>query len=146
MDTTDAMDAMDTDSPTSTIEVEARSYEMDSYGHMNQAVAVQWFEHGRLVYFHERGMSYLSVPADYDVHVMVLRQDVTYRAQVRICDRFAMTSKIIRFGRTSFTWEHRLVPVGGSDSAIEATVTMVCVAPDGTSTPMPEALRNRLAK
>ena len=113
---------------------------------MNQAVTVQWFEHGRLVFFHERGMSYLSVPADYDVHVMVLRQDVTYRAQVRVCDRFNMTSKIVRFGRTSFTWEHQLLPVGGGASSIDATVTMVCVAADGTSTPMPDELRERLSK
>lgn len=133
------------DSPLSADEVEARSYEMDAYGHLNQAVSIQWFEHGRLVYLRERGMTYTSVPEDYGVHVMVLRQDVTYRKQVLLGDRFRMTSRIARFGRTSFTWEHALDPVDGGDPAVVATVTMVCVGPDGTAAPMPDALREKLS-
>ena len=135
----------ETDTPTSSMEVEARSYEMDAYAHMNQATAVQWFEHGRLVYLRERGMSYTSIPEDHGLWVMVLRQDVTYRKQVDLGDRFTMTSRIVRFGRTSFTWEHQLLPIGGGDSAIDATVTMVCVDEDGNSSPMPEELRTRLS-
>lgn len=133
------------DSPISTIEVEARSYELDSYGHLNQAVSVQWFEHGRLVYLRERGMTYASVPEDFGVHVMVLRQDITYRAQVLLGDRFHMRSRIARIGRTSFTWEHTLDPVDGGDPAIVATVTMVCVGPDEAAAPMPEAMRAKLS-
>ena len=129
------------DTPVSILEVDARSYEMDAYGHLNQAVSIQWFEHGRLHYLRERGMTYTSVPADFGVHVMVLRQDITYRAQILLGDRFRMTSRISRFGRTSFTWEHALDPVDGGDPAVIATVTMVCVGPDGQAAAMPEDLR-----
>jgi len=128
----------------STYEIEARSYELDAYGHLNQAVSVQWFEHGRLAYLAERGMTYTSIPADFGVHVMVLRQDVTYRAQILLGDRFLMTSRIARVGRTSFTWEQALVPVAGGDPAVTATVTMVCVGPDDRAAPMPDALRAAL--
>jgi YbgC/YbaW family acyl-CoA thioester hydrolase len=131
--------------PVSAMVVEARSYEMDAYGHMNQATAVQWFEHGRLAYLMERGLDYLSIPRDYGLHVMVLRQDITYRAQVLCTETFDMTSRIVRFGRTSFTWEHELLPTAGGESAINATVTMVCVGADGTSSPMPGDLRERLS-
>ena len=137
---------MSDDGPVSTVAVEARSYELDSYGHLNQGVSVQWFEHGRLVYLRERGMTYNSIPEDFGVHVMVLRQDVTYRAQILLGDRFRMTSRIARFGRTSFTWEHALDPVDGGDPAIVATVTMVCVGADDAAAPMPDELRAKLSR
>ncbi len=131
-------------STASVIEIEARSYELDSYGHLNQAVSVQWFEHGRLVFLRDRGMSYTSVPEEYDVYVMVLRQDITYRRQIHLGDRIRMTSRIVRFGRSSFSWEHALVPVAGGDPAITAEVVMVCVGADDRSMPMPAPLRERL--
>ncbi len=130
--------------PVSRIEVEARSYEMDAYGHLNQAVSVQWFEHGRLVHLRERGMTYASIPEEFGVHVMVLLQDITYRAQILLGDRLHMTTRITRCGRTSFTWEHELVPTGGGPPATVATVTMVCVGPGGRAAPMPDALRRKL--
>ncbi len=129
----------------SELEMETRSYELDAYGHMNQAVAVQWFEHARLHHLRERGMTYESIPREMGVHVMVLRQDVTYRRQVMLGDRFRMTTHVAKLGRTSFTWEHALVPVAGGDPAITATVTMVCVGPDARSTALPDALRAGLS-
>ena len=35
-------------------EVEARSYELDPYGHLNNAVYINWLEHGRLGYLRDR--------------------------------------------------------------------------------------------
>jgi len=127
--------------------MEARSYELDSYGHLNQAVSVQWFEHGRLAHLRERGMTYTSIPEEYGVHVMVLRQDVTYRRQILLGDRFRMTSSVVRLGKTSFTWRHALLPLDDPHSgpAVEAAVTMVAVGPDGRAAPLPDGLRGRLA-
>ncbi len=130
----------------SVLRVEARSYEIDAYGHLNQAVSLQWFEHGRLVYLRERGLTYDSIPEDHGVHIMVIHQDVTYHVQIRSGDEFDVTSRIARFGRSSFTWEHELLPVGGGEHATTGRVTMVCVGPDGKSTPLPEAVRTAMAE
>jgi len=127
----------------STTEVEARSYELDPYGHLNNAVYVNWLEHGRLCFLRDHGESYTSVPEKYGVHVVVVRQEVDYRAQVRIGDRLVVTSFVERFGGSSFRFDQRIAFPDGRTAA-EAKVTMVCVGADGIPAPMPEALRKAL--
>ncbi len=123
--------------------VEARSYELDAYEHVNIAVYVNWFEHGRLCFLSDRGMTYTSIPADYGVHAMVVRQDLNYQAQVRLGDRLAMTSGLARIGRTSFTFRQTLTFDSG-DPAATTDVTLVCVGEDGKAAPIPAELRARL--
>lgn len=127
----------------STFEVEARSYELDPYGHLNNAVYVNWLEHGRLVYLRDRGETYLSVPERHGVHVVVVRQELDYRAQVRLGDRLRVSSRIERFGRSSFRFAQAIDFADGRPAA-KALVTMVCIGPDGRPRPMPDELRRRL--
>jgi YbgC/YbaW family acyl-CoA thioester hydrolase len=127
----------------SILDVEARSYELDPYGHLNNAVYVNWLEHGRLCYLRDRGHTYTSVPETFGVFVVVVRQDLRYRAQVRLGDRLRVTSRITRLGRTSFTFSQEIAFPDGR-SAAEGEVTMVCVGPDGASTPIPAGLRSLL--
>lgn len=125
------------------VEVEARSYELDPYGHLNNAVHVNWLEHGRLCYLRDRGHSYTSVPETFGVHVVVVRQDLQYKAQVRLGDRLSVTSRIARIGRTSFTFAQEIAFPDGRLAA-SGEVTMVCVGPDGEPAPVPEGLRSLL--
>lgn len=124
----------------SVVDLEARSYELDPYGHLNNGVYVNWLEHGRLRYLKDRGMSYDSVPADHGVFVVVVRQEIDYKAQVRLLDRLRMTSAIARFGNTSFTFEQSIAFEDGRE-ACRAVVVMVCVDGEGRAVPMPPALR-----
>lgn len=128
----------------SVVEVEARSYELDSYGHLNNAVYVNWLEHGRLCFLRDRGMTYDSLPRDEGVFVVVVRQEIDYRAQVRLGDRLRLSSRIVRFGTSSFAFEQSLAFPDGR-AACAAVVTMVCVDASGRPVPMPPALRGRLS-
>lgn len=123
---------------------EARSYELDPYGHLNNAVFVNWFEHGRLCYLRDRGMSYTSIPETHGVRIVVVQQDVTYKAEVRLGDLLDLTTTIARFGNTSFTFEHTLTGEGGAVAGL-AKVSMVCTGDDGRAIPIPSALRAALA-
>jgi len=127
----------------SVVDVEARSYELDPYGHLNNAVYVNWLEHGRLVYLRDRGHTYTSVPETFGVHVVVVRSDLQYKAQVRLGDRLSVTSTIIRIGRTSFTFHQEIAYLDGRVAA-SGEVTMVCVGPDGAAAPIPGGLRSLL--
>lgn len=126
-----------------TVEVEARSYELDPYGHLNNSVFVNWLEHGRLAYLRDRSMSYASIPADYGVHVVVVHQNVSFKAQVHLGDLLKVTSRICRFGKTSFAFDQVIAFPDGRSACI-AVVTMVCVGEGGEPASMPEALRRRL--
>lgn len=125
------------------VEVEARSYELDAYGHVNNSVYVNWLEHGRLCYLRDRGMTYTSIPEEYGVHVVVVHTDVAFKAQVRLGDRLIVTSRITGFGSSSFTFEQKIAYADGGDVVV-ATVTMVCVGGAGAALPVPPELRERL--
>ena len=129
----------------SVVEVEARSYELDPYGHLNNAVYVNWLEHGRLAYLRDRGESYASIPERYRVHPVVVHQALSYKAQVRLGDRLLVSSRIARYGRTSFTFEQEVSYPDGRVAAT-GTVTMVCVGEDGRPQPIPAELRSILAR
>jgi acyl-CoA thioester hydrolase len=124
----------------SVAEVEARSYELDPYGHLNNAVFINWLEHGRLCFLRDRGESYTSIPARFGVHVVVVRQEVDYRAQVQLGERLTVRSRIGRFGSSSFTFEQSIEFADGRHAA-DGKVTMVCVGPDDRPCPMPPELR-----
>ena len=125
------------------VEVEARSYELDPYGHLNNAVFVNWLEHGRLAFLRDRSMSYTSIPDELGVYVVVVHTDIAFKAQVLLGDRLQVTSSIVRFGNTSFAFDQKITFPDGRD-ACRATVTMVCVDGEGRPIPMPVELRRRL--
>ena len=127
----------------SVTEVEARSYELDPYGHLNNSVIVNWLEHGRLCFLRDRGESYTSIPDKFGVHVVVVRQEVDYRIQVNLGDRLEIRSEIEHFGRSSFRFHQEFRYADGRIAA-NAKVTMVCVGPDDRAAPMPDALRRIL--
>jgi YbgC/YbaW family acyl-CoA thioester hydrolase len=131
-------------SPVSRTEVEARSYELDPYGHLNNAVFVSWLEHGRSVYLRERGMSWQSLPEEFGVRVVVVHQSISYKTEVRQDDRLIVESRIRRWGRTSFPFAQRIVFEDGRLAA-EGEVVMVCIDGEGRAVPVPEGLRERLA-
>ncbi len=124
-------------------EVEARSYELDAYNHVNIAVYVNWLEHARLGYLREHGMTYTSVVEDLGVHIVVVHQAISYKAQVRLGDHLAVTTTVERVGNSSVAFRHVIAYPDGRVAA-EADVTMVCVGPDGNSTRVPDRLRAAL--
>jgi acyl-CoA thioester hydrolase len=130
--------------PRTPVTVEARSYELDPYGHLNNAVFVNWLEHGRSAFLRERGSDWSSLPGEFGVRVVVVRQDVSYRGEVRLHDRLVITSGIDRWGSSSFVFSQEIAFEDGRLAAV-AEVTMVAVG-DAGAVPVPEALRERLSE
>lgn len=104
--------------------VEARSYELDPYGHVNNSVFVNWLEHGRLCWLRDRGMTYTSIPEQHGVHVVVVSIRLDYRAEIGLGDRLVVVSDVVRVGRSSFAFAQRIEFDDGRLAA-EAEVTMV---------------------
>jgi thioesterase-3 len=132
----------------SRVPVEARSYELDPYGHVNNGVYVNWLEHGRLSWLRDRGMTYMTIPETWGVHVVVVSLRADYKAQVRLGDRLTVVSRGVRVGRSSFVFAHRVefeAPEadGTHRVAVEGEVVMVATRA-GRSAPLPEGLRARL--
>ncbi|MCG3133956.1 MAG: putative esterase [Planctomycetes bacterium] len=127
-----------------TFPVEVRSYEIDAYGHVNNAVVVQWLEQGRLEFLRARGMTYMSIPETMGVHVVVVSLRVDYKAELFLGDRLEVASRVVRVGRTSFTFEQTVTRSDGKLAA-SAEVVMVCTR-GGAATPVPDELRAGISR
>lgn len=124
------------------VQVVARSYELDPYGHVNHAVYVNWLEHGRSAWLAARGTSFQKIPGEFGVHVLIVRLAVDFRAEIRQDDRMVVSTRLERVGSSSFTFAQRIDHAGGPVAA-EAAAVMVA-ARDGRAVPIPPAFRTLL--
>lgn len=123
----------------STYELEVRSYELDVYDHVNNAVYLNWLEHGRSRLLQDKGFNYLSIMDTWGVQFMTVRTEIDYRKALKLGDRAVIETQIERVGNTSITVAHRILPVGQPEPAAEAKVVIVFTSAEtGRPTPVPE--------
>src|SRR5689334_18285731 len=82
------------------IELDVRGYEIDSWGHTNNAVYVQWLEEARWQMARIGGLPF---QAD-GVLAVVRALELDYRAETRLGDRVRVTIWPRRVGSTSMTF------------------------------------------
>jgi len=126
-----------------------RSYEVDSYRHLNNAVYVSWLEHARLLYLQSLGFSYDGF-ADRQQWLVVARTEVDFRAPLHVGDEVESRTWIEALGRSSLRFRHvlRRVPAGAAvpgsavgEPVCTALTVMAFSGPDGRSRPIPEDVR-----
>lgn len=130
----------------STYDLEVRSYELDVYNHVNNAVYVEWCEHGRSRLLQDKGYDYIKVIEDWNVHFMTVRTDITYKKAFKINDRGTVTTTVEKFGNTSITIAHRITRNDEKEPAIVAKVVIVFTDADtGRPTPVPDEFKRLYA-
>ncbi len=100
-----------------------RSYELDSYGHANNAAIVQWFEHGRNRLLQDHGFDYGNIEAHWGVRFVLVSSKVDYKHSLRMGQHVEMSTTVARIGRTSTTFAQQ-VDVVGVDGA--RTTAAIC--------------------
>ena len=126
----------------------ARSYEMDSYRHLNNGVYLGWFEQARLEYLQSLGFSYDGF-ADRRQWIVVARTEVDFRVPLHLGDAVAIQTVVEARGRSSVRFRQRMRrDAGGGDGArpadapaAEAFTVMVFSGPEGRSVPVPDDFR-----
>lgn len=121
----------------------ARGYELDSFGHVNHAVYLNYFEHARFEALEAGGYS-LGALAEQGMGVHVVRIEVDYRRELRIGDR-------VRIETWVETWKNSSIVIaqeafrGDSDELVaEARVVAVWVGTNRKPVRVPEAARRAL--
>jgi YbgC/YbaW family acyl-CoA thioester hydrolase len=129
-----------------------RSYEVDSYRHLNNGVYVSWFEQGRLEFLASLGFSYDGF-ADRREWFVVARTEVDFRRPLTVADEVRLSSEVEAFGRSSVRWRQVMRQVLAGDAggaaadadddpvAAEAVTVMVFHGEDGRSIPIPADFR-----
>lgn len=121
-----------------------RSYEVDSYGHLNNGVYVNWFEQGRLDWLQSLGYSYDSL-ATRQQWFVVGRTEVDYRRPLNGGDTVELVTELAMLGRSSVRYRQTMLTVGEDGApgplAAEALTVMVFSGVGGGSIPIPDDFR-----
>lgn len=127
-------------------ETTARSYELDSFGHVNHAVYLNWFEQARFGALEAGGFPAQALRArSWGIHVV--RVEVDYRREVRLGDPIRIHTRVVSMRNSSFTIQQQAVRVGsgGDVTVADATVVLVWVGPGGRPMRVPDEVRQGLA-
>ncbi len=116
---------------------DVRTYECDSYGHVNNAVYLNYLEYARMDYLRQIGFKYESfVEAGFFIYVSHV--DIFYKSSARFGDTLTIESEPIKFGAVSGTIR-QTVMLGDGTICAQAEVTWASVSSkNGRPTKIPQ--------
>ena len=118
-----------------TTNITVRSYECDSYSHVNNAVYLNYLEHARMDFLHQIGFEYKKVVAAGWI-MPVTHIDIHYKNSAVLDDDLTVESKSVKLGAVSGTI-HQIIKKNDGAVCAEAEVTWATVK-DGKLTPLPK--------
>lgn len=140
------MDTPDAATPIAETAITVRSSELDSFGHVNHAVFLNYFEHARFEALEAAGFTW-SVLEERGWGIYVVRIEVDYLAEARRGDQLLVRTRAESFRRTSMVLAQRMVradAAGTETTVAEARVTAVWIGPDRKPMRVPEDVREGL--
>lgn len=125
------------------IPVQIRFNDIDLFGHLNNAIYVQFFDMGKLAYFKQfMGGTFEKGPSV----PVVANLNCTFYSPTYIDDRIEVLTAIASISNTSLILEQRIV---GGDGSVKCTATTVMVNIDtktGIPTPVTEEWRQAISE
>ncbi|SDD72888.1 acyl-CoA thioester hydrolase [Streptomyces sp. LaPpAH-199] len=126
---------------TFSVDVTVRGYELDTQGHLNQAVYLQYAEHARWELLRAAGLPQDKLLAD-GIGPVQLEVTVKYRRELRGGERVRVTCRFAYGTGKTFTMEQRIIK---EDGTVAAEVTGVAGVLDLTERRLVPDPQGRLA-
>ncbi len=108
-----------------TTELTVRSYECDSYNHVNNAVYLNYLEFARMEFLRACGFDYKAV-FDAGYYLYVTHIDVYYKASAVLNDKLFIEVKPVKLKTLSGEFRQKIYKSDGT-VCVEAAVTWACV-------------------
>lgn len=121
-------------------ELEVRGYELDSFGHVNHANYLNYFEFGRWKLLADENIT-LADFRGWDRFPVIANVDVRYLRPVTMGDRLVVETKMVSHGRSSTVFEQRILKE--ASEVCTAKVRSVLVDGSGKPAEAPPELRER---
>lgn len=118
-----------------TAELVVRSYECDSYGHVNNAVYLNYLEYGRMEFLHAIHFDYNGIIAA-GYYLYVTHVDIYYKASAFLDDKLFIEVYPVKMKAVSGTF-HQVIKKGDGTICAEADVTWACVTTEGKPSRIP---------
>jgi YbgC/YbaW family acyl-CoA thioester hydrolase len=127
------------------VDVTVRGYEVDVFGHVNNAVYLNWLEHAR---WSMVGANSVLAAAP-EVQAVLRHVELDYQRETRLGDSLRVTLWGRKVGTTSFTLGSSIEirasadPARSGKIALLATQVITCVQRGAGKIPVPEAWRRQ---
>ncbi|NEU56145.1 thioesterase family protein [Halorussus sp. MSC15.2] len=121
-----------------TVDVDVRFQDLDTMGHVNNAVYATYFEQARVAYFEE----VLDVPL-HEVESVLANLEIDFRRPVEMVGEVTVGVRVTELGTTSIPMEYE-VRADGEIAATGETVQVAVDSETGSSRPIPEAWREQI--
>lgn len=129
-------------SPVLKTEIQLRYGDLDTLGHVNNAVYLTYFELGRVLFFRK----YLENFDAANVKFVIARAELDFRKSITMDDAVTLETWLESVGNTSFVFGHRLVDE--ERGLVFSTGKIVAVSIDDSRKPVavPDAFRKLLSQ
>ncbi len=108
------------------VRVTVRSYEIDSIGHVNNSVYLNYLEHARVEFMRVAGFSLNEIETRGVFPVMV-NVNINYKKPAFVYDELELTCKVVKVGRSSVTDEINVYNAKTGELLCESNNTYVFV-------------------
>ena len=115
--------------------LKVRTYECDSYGHVNNAVYLNYLEFARMDYLNQIGFDYKGI-VDAGFAIYVTRVDISYKSSAFFYDELLIDTEPVKLGAVSGTLRQKISKRDGTVCA-EADVTWAFVTREGRPSRIP---------
>ena len=130
--------------PVSETAIGVRTSELDSFGHVNHAVYLNYFEHARFEALAEAGFSW-GLLEERSWAIFVVRIEVDYLAEAGREDRLLIRTWADSFRRTSMILAQEMRRADDAETMVaRARVTAVWIGPDRKPMRVPEEVHKGL--
>ena len=107
-------------------DIDVRSYELDSYGHVNNAVYLNYFEYTRSKYLEALGFDYYAFFED-GFMLFVTKLSIRYLKPVLLSDKISVEVELVKKGFASVLFHQAVINQNG-ELCTEAETTLACVS------------------
>lgn len=114
-----------------------RSYELDAYNHVNNAVYLQYLEHGRMEFLKSINFDYVGL-TEAGFSLFITRVDIRYRLPAKLFDELSIEVEPVKLGGFSGTFRQKILNQH-KDLCAEADVTWCCTDATGKPARIPAA-------
>ncbi|GBD93336.1 long-chain acyl-CoA thioesterase FadM [bacterium BMS3Abin05] len=123
-------------------ELQVRSYELDFYGHVNNAIYLNYLEYARGNYLEQVGFSFKGLIKQ-DVYLLVARVEMDYKAPAHMSDWLEIEGFIEKFGTKSLVFRQIIRNRTSAELVLDARSTLVFVNGKRKTIPIPDNFKEK---
>lgn len=120
-----------------------RTFECDFYGHVNNAIYLNYLEFARMELLESKGL-HLTRLKDMGFMIVIRRIEIRFKSPALAQEQLAIRTSVKEYQRASGTFHQKIIRLPDQKLIAEADVNWVVVNPQGKPVAIPPAISEAL--